>query len=104
MAGLGDHLHDRIDRIVLGITGGIAAYKSAELVRLLVQDGVQGLLVEDATDESQLADALDRLLSDPERARRMGAAGRERAVRSYAWPVVVDKLEDLYERLGAPNS
>jgi phosphatidylinositol alpha-mannosyltransferase len=72
--------------------------------RLLIQDGVQGLLVDDATDESQLADALDRLLSDPERARRMGAAGRERAVQSYAWPVVVDQLEDLYERLGAPNS
>jgi phosphopantothenoylcysteine decarboxylase / phosphopantothenate---cysteine ligase len=27
-------------RIVLGVTGGIAAYKSAELVRLLVKDGV----------------------------------------------------------------
>ena len=72
--------------------------------RLLIEDGVQGLLVEDATDESQLADALDRLLDDPERARRMGAAGRERAVQSYAWPVIVDQLEDLYERLGAPNS
>ena len=30
----------RSKRIVLGITGGIAAYKSAELVRLLVKDGV----------------------------------------------------------------
>lgn len=28
-------------KIVLGITGGIAAYKAAELVRLLVQDGVE---------------------------------------------------------------
>ena len=28
-------------RIVLGITGGIAAYKAAELVRLLVKDGVE---------------------------------------------------------------
>jgi len=28
-------------RIVLGVTGGIAAYKAAELVRLLVKDGVQ---------------------------------------------------------------
>lgn len=31
----------RARRIVLGITGGIAAYKSAELVRLLVQDGIE---------------------------------------------------------------
>ena len=30
----------RSKQIVLGITGGIAAYKSAELVRLLVKDGV----------------------------------------------------------------
>lgn len=29
-----------LTRIVLGVTGGIAAYKSAELVRLLVKDGV----------------------------------------------------------------
>jgi len=31
----------RLARIVLGITGGIAAYKVAELTRLLVKDGVQ---------------------------------------------------------------
>ncbi|MDB5812867.1 MAG: coaBC [Betaproteobacteria bacterium] len=31
----------RRKRIVLGITGGIAAYKSAELVRLLVKDGIE---------------------------------------------------------------
>jgi phosphopantothenoylcysteine decarboxylase/phosphopantothenate--cysteine ligase len=37
--------------IVLGITGGVAAYKSAELVRLLVQDGftVQVVMTEAAT-------------------------------------------------------
>ena len=29
-----------LTRVVLGVTGGIAAYKSAELVRLLVKDGV----------------------------------------------------------------
>jgi len=30
----------KLSRVVLGVTGGIAAYKSAELVRLLVKDGV----------------------------------------------------------------
>jgi len=30
-----------LKRVVLGVTGGIAAYKSAELVRLLVKDGIQ---------------------------------------------------------------
>ncbi|MEO7762440.1 MAG: flavoprotein, partial [Casimicrobiaceae bacterium] len=37
--------------VVLGITGGIAAYKAAELVRLLVQDNftVQVVMTESAT-------------------------------------------------------
>jgi phosphopantothenoylcysteine decarboxylase/phosphopantothenate--cysteine ligase len=29
-----------LDRVVLGVTGGIAAYKAAELVRLLVKEGI----------------------------------------------------------------
>jgi phosphopantothenoylcysteine decarboxylase/phosphopantothenate--cysteine ligase len=38
-------------RIVLGVTGGIAAYKAAELVRLLVREGasVQVVMTEAAT-------------------------------------------------------
>src|SRR5436190_450076 len=32
--------HKPLTRVVLGVTGGIAAYKSAEVVRLLVKDGV----------------------------------------------------------------
>ena len=31
----------RQQRVVLGVTGGIAAYKAAELVRLLVKDGTE---------------------------------------------------------------
>ncbi len=34
------HAVPRLSRVVLGVTGGIAAYKSAELVRLLIKDGV----------------------------------------------------------------
>jgi phosphopantothenoylcysteine synthetase/decarboxylase len=30
----------RLSRVVLGVCGGIAAYKTAELVRVLVKDGV----------------------------------------------------------------
>ena len=42
-------LKDR--RIALGITGGIAAYKAAELVRLLIKEGatVQVVMTEAAT-------------------------------------------------------
>jgi glycosyltransferase involved in cell wall biosynthesis len=71
--------------------------------RLLMEHGVQGLLVENATDGAGFADPLDRLLDDGELARRMGAAGRERALTVYDWPIVADRLEDLYERL-APRT
>src|SRR5256712_13764757 len=30
----------RLSRVVLGLTGGIAAYKAAELTRLLVKEGI----------------------------------------------------------------
>src|SRR5207245_1452301 len=45
---------------------------------------------------------LEHLLDHPEQARAMGAAGRRRAVEKYAFPLVADQLEELYERLGAP--
>ena len=35
----------RLRRVVLGVTGGIAAYKAAELTRLLVKDGVEVTVV-----------------------------------------------------------
>jgi phosphatidylinositol alpha-mannosyltransferase len=66
---------------------------------LLMDDGVQGLLIDPPKDEEQFASALNLLLERPDLARRMGAAGRERAVTRYDWPVVADQLEALYERL-----
>ena len=31
---------DRVDRVLLGVTGSIAAYKSLELIRMLEKSGV----------------------------------------------------------------
>ena len=70
--------------------------------KLLMEDGVQGVLVDHDGVGTNFSAALDRMLDDPVTARRMGAAGRERAVGSFSWHVVADRLEDLYERLGAP--
>jgi phosphatidylinositol alpha-mannosyltransferase len=67
--------------------------------QLLMQQGVQGLLVDHDGDGTHFCAALDELLSHPELGREMGAAGRERAVSSFSWEVVVDQLEELYERL-----
>jgi phosphatidylinositol alpha-mannosyltransferase len=64
---------------------------------LLVEDGRQGLLIDPPTDKRQFAAALDHLLDHPKLARRLGAAGRTRAIEEFGWPRVVDQLEALYE-------
>jgi len=56
-----------------------------------VVDGETGLLV-DPTDPVAVGAAITRLLLDGELARRLGAAGAERA-RSFAWPVIAERLE-----------
>ncbi len=72
---------------------------------LVMRDGVDGLMVDRADDEAGFAAALDALLSDPERGRRLGAAGRQRALTEFSWPVVGDRLEALYsDLLAAPRA
>ncbi len=56
-----------------------------------VADGHTGLLV-DPTDPAAVADAIVRLLRHPQLARRLGAAGAERA-RSFAWPAICQRVE-----------
>ena len=68
---------------------------------LVMRDGVDGLMVDRADDEAGFAAALDRLLDDPALRERMGAAGRERALSTFSWPVVGGGLEALYDELVA---
>jgi glycosyltransferase involved in cell wall biosynthesis len=63
-----------------------------------VQDGVTGLLVP-TEDPDSLADALRELLSDPERSRAMGEAGRRRAIREFSNDRIVNQVADIYHRL-----
>jgi glycosyltransferase involved in cell wall biosynthesis len=66
----------------------------------LIEDGVHGLLVEPG-DAEALAAATRRMLADPEAARRMGEAARERRRREFTVEVMVRRFEALYERLAA---
>ena len=59
-----------------------------------VREGVTGHVV-GGRDTAALADALGGLLADPERARRMGAAGREWMLRDWAMPALVQRLRGL---------
>lgn len=63
----------------------------------VVADGKTGLLVPlDDDFEPALARALDAVLGDPESARRMGEAGRERAVGEFGWDTVARRTAGLY--------
>jgi alpha-maltose-1-phosphate synthase len=55
----------------------------------VVEDGRTGLLVP-PSDPAALAAAIDTLAADPETARRMGAAARERMEARHSWSSVLD--------------
>ncbi len=68
--------------------------------RYLVEDGASGLVVP-PDDVSDLAAAIETLLSDPERRQRMGAAARER-VAAYSIERTVQRVQDVYASLLGP--
>jgi alpha-maltose-1-phosphate synthase len=64
----------------------------------VVADGETGLLVP-PDDPGALAEALNALLRDPERAWAMGQAGRKRAVAEFGWAAIAARVVDLYAEL-----
>ena len=48
---------------------------------------------------ADFAARVNALIADPERARAMGRAGRERAVSSFAWPAIARQTSQLYRAL-----
>jgi starch synthase len=66
----------------------------------VVDDGRTGVLVQVDDDfEAALARALDAVIGDPEGARRMGEAGRVRAVEEFGWDAVARRTVGLYEEI-----
>jgi glycosyltransferase involved in cell wall biosynthesis len=72
--------------VVASAVGGLAE---------LVEHGVTGLLVPPG-DSAALASALAELIEDPERARRMGAAGQARVAKGFLAEQMVSAYETLY--------
>lgn len=69
----------------------------------IVADGETGLLAP-VDDADAFADRLLQLLTDPERARRMGEAGRRRAERHFTWRAVTGKMLDWMQEAVAPGA
>jgi phosphatidylinositol alpha-1,6-mannosyltransferase len=74
--------------VVVGRSGG-----APETVR----DGITGHVV-DGRDVTELADVLSGLLADPERAAKMGAAGREWMCEQWRWADIAERLRCWLDR------
>ncbi|MEU6714655.1 glycogen synthase [Nonomuraea sp. NPDC046802] len=86
--------------VVATATGGIPE---------VVADGETGLLVpiSGAPDDAELfaadlAERVNSLLGDPDRARAMGQAGRRRAIQHFSWQSIARRTISLYESLLKP--
>ncbi|SDR66115.1 glycogen synthase [Agrococcus carbonis] len=94
--------------VVGSATGGIPEVVDDGVTGFLVpidqvQDGT-GTPTDPARYEADLADALTRMLADPEAARRMGAAGRERARERFDWGRIAEQTRGIYEAVLAERS
>ncbi|MCD6593524.1 glycosyltransferase family 4 protein [Candidatus Bathyarchaeota archaeon] len=63
----------------------------------VVKDGVTGLLFKRG-DAEDLADKIIKVLSDRNLARSLASNAKELVKERYGWPVIADKMEDLYEK------
>jgi starch synthase len=89
--------------VVATATGGIPE---------VVEDGVTGLLVpfdpidapsreprDPAAFAAGIAERVNLLLRDPDRARELGEAGRRRTIERFGWDTVASRVVAVYGRL-----
>ncbi len=72
----------------------------------VVDEGVTGTLVhydaaKPADFEAGLAEAVNALVGDPERARRYGAAGRARCIEEFSWAHIAEQTLEIYRKVSA---
>jgi starch synthase len=70
----------------------------------VVADGQTGLLVHyDADDavgfEARLADAVNTILADTEKANEFGRAGRERCIKEFSWAHIAEQTLEIYKKV-----
>ncbi|MGR6535106.1 glycogen synthase [Streptomyces rochei] len=85
--------------VVASRVGGIPEVVADGETGVLVPRDASGTADGDRDFEAGLARALDSLLGDPDAARRMGEAGRARAVAEFGWDAVARRTVRLYEEI-----
>ena len=89
--------------VVATATGGIVEVVVDDETGFLapIQPGVEGTGAprDPAVFATDFAARVNELIADPERAKRMGVAGRKRAIESFSWPAIAQQTSELYREL-----
>jgi starch synthase len=72
----------------------------------VVADRQTGLLVHYSPDdpalfERQLAEAVNSLVADPQRARQYGQAGRQRCIQEFSWAHIAEQTLEIYRKVSS---
>ncbi len=82
-----------IEAMACGLPAIVTEYPG---VRAVVEPGRNGLLTPPG-DAAAVAAALDEMIEmGPQERRRLGAEGRAKAERSWSWPSLADRMDDVY--------
>ena len=70
----------------------------------VVADGQTGRLVHyDASDttrfEARLAETVNALVAEPEKARQYGKAGRQRCIEEFSWAHIAEQTLEIYRKV-----
>jgi type III pantothenate kinase len=72
--------------------------------RYVVRKGIDGILIKEASDISSFAKAIEQLINNPQKAKKMGEAGHQRVKKLFSWEKTAEKMEKIYHKLIEKNS
>jgi starch synthase len=89
--------------VVASATGGIPEVvdhgRTGVLVPIEPRDDVTGEPKDPERFAHDLAEAINELIANPDRAKALGQAGRRRAIEHFSWAAVADRTLALYQQV-----